>query len=322
MVDIFLKKHNGELIKNLKVSDLPDVLKKDKDLVWVDIESSDPKEIGQVLDVFEAHPLTIEDCTMSSVRPKIEKFSNYLFLILHAVNYEQERKKVRLLELDFCLGKNFLVTVHAKPIPSIIRNKDQAVKDHKNMNKGTDFLLYSLIDALVDRYLPLLTQLDRKLDQLEDELSEEPTQKILDQLYDLKKDVGYLRRTLGPQRDILKLISRGGYSLIKETHYHHFRDIYDNLVRLGDLIDTSRDAVADILDVHASVAFNRFNETIKVLTIIATIMMPLTLITGIYGMNFRHMPEIGSKFGYAGVWIAMLLITIGMLAFFKRRKWL
>ena len=322
MVEIFFKKHNGKLITDLTIKDIPDILKGKEGLLWVDIEINPDEKIEPLLETFGIHPLTIEDCTVPNVRPKLEQFEEYLFLVLHAVSYEQKEKKVRLSELDLCLGKNFLISVHGGAIPSVDLAKQRTRENLSNFNKGADFLLYSIIDALVDNYFPILGQLDRNFDQLEDEMSAEPTPKTLDHLYDLKKDVGYLRRTLGPQRDIVNLLARGHYALIKQTHYHHFRDIYDHLVRLSDLVDISRDAVADILDVYASVSFNRFNEITKVLTIIATIMMPLTLITGIYGMNFKYMPEIAHRYGYLFFWVLMLLVTLGMLTFFKRRKWL
>jgi len=323
MIEIFLKQHNGKVVTDLKVEDIPRALEQKPAMLWIDIGQSAPKKIESILNLFGIHPLTIEDCTIPNVRPKIEKFDEYLFLVLQAVNYQQKQRKVKLCELDLCVGKNFIITVHTDPIPSIQLNKDRIKKDPHHMDQGTDFLLYSIIDALVDNYFPVLSCLDKNLDQLEDQLSESATTETLDRFYDLKKDVGYLRRSLGPQRDIVSLLARGSYpSFIKQAHSHYFRDVYDHLVRMGDLVDTSRDAVSDILDVHASIAFNRFNETIKVLTIIATIMMPLTLITGIYGMNFKHMPEINSKFGYAGVWLVMLLVAFGMLMFIKRRKWM
>jgi len=187
---------------------------------------------------------------------------------------------------------------------------------------GADMLLYSILDSCVESYFPIVQKFDNFVDEVSDELFKEPTQETLKKIYHLKNEIMYLRRTLGPQADIISSVAHGDFELISPGSVTYFRNIYDNLVRLSDLIGTSRDVITGAMEAYTSLVSNRLNEVMKTLTIIATIMMPLTLVASIYGMNFKHMPELNSKFGYPTVIAIMITITVTMLFYFRRKKWL
>jgi len=225
-------------------------------------------------------------------------------------------------EMDFCLGKNFLVTSHNDIIPALAINKERLRKDSPIIKNGADFLLYALTDSLVDSYFPVIHDFDDSVDQMSDELFKDPTNNTLKKIYTLKNEIIHLRRTIGPQADVMSLLARGDYPQITPANSIYFRNIYDSLIRINDIVGTSRDIITGAMEAYVSVVSNRLNEIMKTLTVITTIMMPLTLIASIYGMNFKHMPELEHKFGYPSVILTMSLLTIGMLIYFKRRKWL
>ncbi len=324
MYETHCYKPSSGLRINLSASEIAEELLDDKSLVWVDFSDIDDNDIDLLTSIFNLHPLTIEDFIMPNARPKVEHFKDYLFLIMFSLesNNGQEKGKIRVAELDFCLGKNFLITFHDHSIGSLQICKERIKKQSPIIMHGSDMLLYSILDSCVDSYFPIITEFDNSVDRMSDELFREPSQKTLKQIYDLKNDVMYLRRSIGPQADVISLIVRGELAFINHPNIIYFRNIYDNLVRLNDLVGTSRDIITGAMEAYVSVVSNRLNEIMKTLTLITTIMMPLTLIASIYGMNFKHMPELESKYGYYTVIFVMFIITITMLIFFRRKKWL
>jgi len=212
--------------------------------------------------------------------------------------------------------------VHNDKIRSVTSNKEKVRKNSPVMENGAGFLLCSILDNMVDNYFPIINSFDDKVDDVSDELFRDPEKTTLNKIYNLKNDIMFLRRTVGPQLDTINMLLRGNYEFITASHIAYFRDVYDNLVRLNDIIGTSRDIITGALEAYTSVVSYKLNEIMKTLTVIATIMMPLTLIASIYGMNFRNMPEIASKYGYPAAMGLMLLIAIVMLCYFKRKKWL
>ena len=319
----FLFTKDKQLKTSLSVKEISDALKDKSCMIWVDFEKPDDIEIEMLLNVFNLHPLTIEDCIMPNARPKAEHFPDYLFVVLHAIGRHSQAEEIEMMELDIILGKNFIVTVHNAPIPSIEAAEEKVKKSSPIMTKGPDFLMHSISDSLVDNYFPMIDKLDNKIDLLEDRLFGDESEDVLQEIFHLKNEIMVLRRSVGPQRDVINRFTRSDFSpMIKATTSVYFRDVYDHLVRMNDLLDSCRDSLTGSIDIYVSNASNRMNHIVKTLTIITTIFMPLTLITGIYGMNFRYMPELETKFGYLGVWIAMAIISIFMLIVFKRRKWM
>lgn len=307
----------------LSPEQMREALKDEASLLWVDMQDIDDGDIDILTGVFNLHSLTIEDFIMANSRPKVENFNDYFFLIMFSMDsHDKARSRIKTAELDFCLGKNFLVTAHNNHITTLEANKDRIRKQSPTIKNGGGFLLYSIIDSLVDSYFPIIDDFDDMVDDMTDELFQDPSNDTLKKIFGLKNEIMYLRRTIGPQADIMSVISRGDFPHISQTNTVYFRNIYDNLVRLNDIVGTSRDIVTGAMEAYVSIVSNRLNEIMKTLTIIATIMMPLTLIASIYGMNFKYMPELSSKYGYPFVILIMFLSTMAMLYYFRRKRWI
>lgn len=315
------KNKEAEILKNPE--DISSYIDKKDVLVWVDIQKPTQKDLQLLEKYFAFHPLAIEDCMASIQRPKIDRYDNYLFIVLHAATLGAHKDKATSLELDSFVGQNYVVTVHLKTIPSVSSTWERCIKNSGIMTRGAAYLFYFLADALVDNYFPILEKLDKEIQKAEDAIFKNADSFALNRIFDLKENVLILRRILGPQRETMNFISRGGYDpIIPADLSIYFRDVSDLLARINDNLDTYRDMLASALDGYMSATSNKLNEIMKVLTIICTIMMPLTLITGIYGMNFRFMPEVQWRYGYFVIISIMALIAAGMLLFFKKKKWL
>jgi magnesium transporter len=230
--------------------------------------------------------------------------------------------KINMTEIDSCLGANFLVTFHGDQSNTIALCKERVKKQSPTIMHGADMLLYSILDACVDNYFPIVNEFDNAVDLMSDELFKSPSQHTLKKIYTLKNDIMSLRRTIGPQADVISLLSRGSFKSVVPANLIYFRNVYDNMVRFNDTVGAMRDIVSGAMEAYASIVSNRLNEIMKALTVIATIMMPLTLIASIYGMNFKHMPWLEHPFGFYTVIITMVVITLVMLIYFNRRKWL
>ncbi len=310
---------------SLSPEEISQELKDERSLVWVDLLDMDDNDVDLLTMVFNLHPLTVEDFIMPNARPKLEHLRDYLFMIMFSMEPEcngTSKGRCRTIELDCCLGKNFLITFHTQPIAPLSVCKERIRKQSPIIMHGADMLLYSVIDACVDAYMPIISDFDSLVDAMSDELFKDPDQETLHKIYTLKNDTMLLRRTIGPQADMLSLLARGDSEFISRSNTIYFRNICDNLLRLNDVVGTSRDVITGAMEAYVSIISNRLNEIMKTLTVIATIMMPLTLIASIYGMNFKHMPELEAKWGYPMVWLVMLVLGISMSVYFKRKKWL
>jgi len=324
MFESFIYSPEKGLQAQVSTAELTLALKEERSILWIDIFDIEDSDIDFLTSVFNLHPLTLEDFIMPNARPKIEKFRDYLFLVMFSLESLNGNGKgaIKTTELDFCLGKNFLITFHECPVNSLNLCKDRIRKQSPMMQHGADMLLYSILDSCVDSYLPVIGEFDNLVDAMTDELFKEPSNETLKKIYLLKNQILHLRRTIGPQADVISLLGRGDFEFVTPSTLIYFRNVYDNLVRLNDVVGTSRDIIAGAMEAYVSIVSNRLNEIMKTLTVIATIMMPLTFIASIYGMNFKFMPEINHPFGYPAVMAIMMVIAIIMLAYFKRKKWL
>ncbi len=323
MINVIIqeKDKNPEILTDLKGMSLY-IGKKDF-RIWVDIQKPTQEDMQFIEKNFSFHPLAIEDAMTTIQRPKIDRYDNYLFIVLHAALLAPRKDKATSLEVDSFIGENYVVTVHLKPIPSVSATWQRCIKHAGIMSQGAAYLFYFLADALVDNYFPILEKMGKEIQKAEDNVLKDTNSGTLNKIFDLKENVLILRRILGPQRETMNFIARGGYDpIIPKGLSIYFRDISDLLARINDTLDTYREALTSATTGYMSVTSNKLNEIMKVLTIIATIMMPLTLITGIYGMNFRFMPEIDWRYGYFATIALMLTIAGGMLLFFKKKKWL
>ena len=305
-------------------ADLPELLKDTSAVIWVDMEAPTEADERVLLDVFKFHPLTVEDCRENRHYPKIEEFEGYLYFIVHGVTADISPERFNTIELDGFLGRNYVITYHHEMFRSINNVKQLLRTTPVACQRGTAFLLHQILDQIVDFYSPVLDDFDDRIDKLEDDIFtlRRPNNMILSEIMDLKRSVLRLRRISGKQMDILHRMSRGEFALITEDMRPFYRDVYDHLVRVVDLAENYRDLISGSLEAYLSVVSNRLNEIMKVLTIFSAIMLPLTFIAGVYGMNFENMPELHSRYGYYAVWVIMLVVAVAMLLFFRARGWI
>ncbi len=253
--------------------------------VWVDLSSPTPEEARILSDVFKFHELAIEDALSEIHHPKVESYGNYLYLILHGIDFREAEHCFKTQDVDFFLGEQFLVTVHPGHSRTLGEMRDVCGRNHRALGEGPIALLHRIVDAMVDHYRPEIDKLNDRLDRLEDEIFENPNPLFAKQILDFKADVSSLRRVVLPQRDAVGRLARREFPIITEQLAYRFRDVQDQLVRLVDEAVFFQDRISSVLDAHLSLVSNRLNAVMKVLTIIATIFMPLTVLTGMWGMN-------------------------------------
>ncbi|HVF23352.1 MAG TPA: magnesium/cobalt transporter CorA [Pyrinomonadaceae bacterium] len=313
-----------KITEGVPVERLPELLQDQSAVIWVDMDSPTEADEQVLLNVFNFHPLTVEDCRENRHYPKVEEFPGYIYFIVHGVTSDTSPDRFNTIELDGFLGSNYVITYHHASFRSI-RNVKQLLRTSPvACQRGPAFLLHQILDQVVDYYSPVLDDFDDRIDQLEHEIFtlNRPNNAILAQIMDLKRSVLRLRRISTKQMDILLRMSRGEFELIPDEMRPFYRDVYDHLVRVVDLSESYRDLISGSLEAYLSVVSNRMNEIMKVLTIFSAIMLPLTFIAGVYGMNFDNMPELHSRYGYFGTLAVMGVVAVGMLIFFWRRGWL
>lgn len=289
-------------------------------LLWVDIEGPEDTEVELLLEVFDLHPLTVEDCIMPNVRPKLEEFERYLFAILHGLRHVDGHLKA--VELDICLGNNFLITVRSEPIRSVDDDCARVEKRSPIFKRGADFLFYAIADSLIDSYFPILEEVEGRVDKLETRLLSDSNQGTLRELLSIYNELMLLRRTLAPHREILSRLNRGDLPFIKPTNALYFRDIYDHLLRMSDLVDSCREVTTMSLEAYATIVSNRLNEIMKTMTAFATLSLPLIIVTGLFGMNFSEHPELGPRWLYHVLGVGFIGSIPVMVFFFRRYRWL
>lgn len=324
-MEIFLYKEGANQVEEgFSVDELPALLKNESNLIWVDMDAPSLADDQVLLDVFRFHPLTVEDCRANRHHPKVEEFPDYIYFILHAVRTDTSPERFNTVELDGYLGKNFVVTYHHEKFTAIDRVKQSVRVSPVTCQRGPAFLLHQVIDNIVDDYLPVMDDFDERVNTLEDNIfsMRRPNDRILEEILSLKRSLLRVKRISSKQLEVLYRMSHGQFKLISGPALPFFRDIFDHLVRVTDLAENYRDLISGSLEAYLSVVSNRLNQIMKVLTIFSAIMLPLTFIAGVYGMNFDYMPELHSRFGYYGVWIFMLVIAVGMLVLFWRRGWI
>lgn len=309
---------------DLAVSALRPALADPDGLLWVSLEQPTEDEYRTILaNLFHFHPLAIEDCqTKGYQTPKVDDYGTYIFIIALAIMNGQTREACRTEELDIFLGKNFVVSVfHADEMPPVSRLWQRLERDERLHNNGSDFLCHALLDYLVDDYLPHLDTLEDEIEGLEDRVLKNPEPAVLSKIIGIKHYIMTIRRVISPQREMINNLSRDEYPMIDRQSQIYFRDIYDHLVRIYDMIDVIRDMATSTLEVYLNATSVRLNEVMKALTIVSTIFLPLSFVAGIYGMNFTFMPELDWVYGYPLIWLIFILISVGMLTFFKKRGW-
>ena len=303
-----------------------EVFRRKEGLLWVDMESPTPEETNFLADGFGFHPVAVQACREVTSQPLVHGFDDYLFMVIHAVNIQTRGVEVDTLEVDIFWGKQFVLTYHQVPVPSIEEMRQVCDRDCSMvMSRGTDFLLHAIVDRIIDHFTPALDRIEYLLEELEIQIFRKPTDKLLHQLLDLKQAVLYLGRIASAQRDAVGRIVRGEPGRITKQAMAYWLEAYDHLLRMVYTIENQNDLITTAHETYMSVVTNRTNEAIKVLTFIATVFMPITFIAAIYGMNFKFMPEINwlpPWAGYPAVLVLMAVITAWMVWFFRRKKWI
>ena len=298
--------------------------KKTPTITWINIDGLHEVEIiKRIGEYFDLHSLVLEDIVNTNQRPKIEDFKNYIFLVLKMLNYDEGKKEIRAEQVSIIIGSNFIISFQEvqgdvfNAVRERIRNSIGKIR-----KMGADYLGYELLDAIVDNYFIILEKLGEDIEDIEDILVKDPNQETMHRIHYLKRETIFLRKSVWPLREVINTLEKEDTSLIKETTGIYLRDVYDHTIRIIETVETFRDLISGMLDIYLSSISNKMNNVMKVLTIIATIFIPLTFITGIYGMNFRYMPELGWRWSYPLVWAVMIFVAISMVLFFKNKKWL
>ena len=291
---------------------------------WINIDGVHQlKIIEDIGKRFNLHPLTLEDVMNTYQRPKVEDFGDYLYIVLKNLSHNNQNDAMEAEQISIVLGEDFVITFQEDKKDTFVHMRER-IKGGTNREKfmKTDFLAYSLIDVIVDNYFMVIEWFGEKIELLEEELVVRSTPKVMETIHRLKGSVFSLRKSVWPLREVINGLEREGPRLISESTRIYIRDIYDHTIQVIETIEIFRDMLYGMTDIYLSGISNRLNEVMKVLTIIATIFMPLTFIAGVYGMNFKFMPELGWHWGYPAIWLIMLTIGASMLIYFRRKKWL
>jgi magnesium transporter len=289
---------------------------------WIDLFQQSDEDLKLLREKFEFHPLALEDCAHFDQRPKLEEYGNYLFIVVHGFRAKNEKATiVEPLEVHAFLGPNYLVTIHADPVPELDLVWKRVAGDATLARRGADFIYYQLVDTIVDANFVMLDQISDTLDQIESDVLHHQERKHLAEIFEMKKTLVSMRRVLSPQRDVFGLLAKRGHPCITDRTSLYFRDVYDHLVRIYESIDTGRDLLGNALDAYLSMQAQRTNDIMKRLTLLSAVFLPLTFVTGFFGQNFEHLPFHNDALMWTMV-IACVVIPSAMVLWFYRSKWL
>lgn len=291
---------------------------------WLDLENPDDQKLRRLAHKIRLHPLTVEDARSFEQRPKFDDYEGYVFLVVYGVDPEASAGEPLLREVHLIISGDFVVTIHRHPLPAL---HDLRERYPKQPSRSEQFLVYKILDAVTSTFLPVLTRIDDEIDQIEQDVVEVPTQAILQRIFSLKRDLVAMRRVVSPERD---LFARDGDRIaelpgLEAGDRLYFRDVYDSLVRVAELVDSYRDLLSGATDLYLSTIANRQGEVNKQLTMIATVFLPLTFLTGFFGQNFAYLTDhiLNSALSFAVLGIGLLLAsTVGFIVFFRRKGWM
>lgn len=289
--------------------------------IWVDLEAASDDEARSILDgVFGFHPLAIEDCVTPSERPKVDEYDNYLFLVIHAVDYTRGSEEFRTTELNIFFGKDFVVTYHRDPLRSINATIDRVLKNAPAVARAPDRLTHTMLDFLFENYRPVMEELSAEISELETHVLQSKADDIQSTVLKLKEEVAILRRIIAPQRDVIARLARGEFKFVRPHLLPYYRDLLDQLVRISDQAEAYRDSLTNLLLVQLNLQQAQTNEVIKVLTVVTVVTLPAIMIASWYGMNLK-MPEFDWDWGYPIVIAVTVVVTALVGLYFRSRKW-
>ncbi|MDD2318893.1 MAG: magnesium/cobalt transporter CorA [Geobacteraceae bacterium] len=293
-------------------------------VTWLNINGlHDTELIKSVGSIFGLHALVLEDMVNTGQRPKMEDFDDYLFIVVKMMRYDEAAGIINNEQLSMVLGKSFLLTVQEQPGDVFEPVRERIRKQKGRIRKvGIDYLAYALLDTIVDNYIFIIERLGEQIEDIEDEILDNPNQDVLTRINAYKREMNYLRKSIRPARELILQLSKHDSDLVQEQTLPFLKDLLDLVTQAVEVIDTYRDMLSDHLDIYNTGVNNRLNEIMKILTIFSAIFIPLTFIAGIYGTNFKYLPELNYRYSYFALWGVMVVIALGMVRFFRRKKWL
>lgn len=302
----------------LKIAKIADLNKVKNKQLWIDITSITEEERYFIQKSFDLHPLTAEDLFNSNIRIKVEEFPSYLFCVFYGIKKE---KNIQMVELDFIIGDNFLITNHKNDIESYNLLKSNNEKLENIFKKGNEFLFHKLLDDEIDNYFPVLEKIDDQIENIEDAITKKVRPELMTRILNLKRQIVSIKKLALPQREKISFLTKGDNKFISKKAIPYFRDIYDHSIKVADSIDNFREAIGSTFDAYMSAVSNNMNEVMKTLSIIATIALPLGIISGIFGTNFDVLPGQHIPFGFWLMILLMLVFAGFMIRYFKRKGW-
>ncbi|MFH1429791.1 MAG: magnesium/cobalt transporter CorA, partial [Candidatus Margulisiibacteriota bacterium] len=291
-------------------------------VIWLNVDGlHDTSIIQQIGEKFNLHPLLLEDILNTDQRPKVDDYENYLYIVMKMLYLDQKKELVHE-HVSFILGHGYIISFQEQP-GDVFQGIRERIKHNKGRVRkaGADYLAYALIDAIVDNYFLILEHFSDKMESVDEELTNGNAPDVLKKIRELKRETMFMRRVAWPLREMVGSLAQRSSELITPATAPYIRDVYDHVIQVIESVETLREMVAGMMEIYNSNISNRMNEVMKVLTVIATLFIPLTFIAGIYGMNFKYMPELEWRWGYYSVWLVMIMVAITMLVYFKKKKW-
>jgi magnesium transporter len=293
-------------------------------ITWLNITGVHNEAIiHDIGETFNIHPLVLEDIANTTQRPKVEEYENYLFVIIKMVYFNEESHEVTIEQVSLIVGKNYVISMQEKE-GDVLEGLRYRIRSSKGKIRkfGSDYLMYGIIDAVVDNYFKVLEQIGEDIEGTESSLMQNDSKLVLNKIYQLKQELLFLRKSVWPMREVVSVLQRSEHSLMNKNTSLYLRDVYDHTIDVVETVETFRDMTSGMLDLYLSTVSNRMNEIMKVLTIFAAIFIPLTFFAGVYGMNFEIMPELKWRLAYPVWWIIIAGITVGMIIYFKKKRWI
>lgn len=319
---IVVDRETGKLEVGRDPKSIDELCANDRLVVWVDVLRPTEEDYALLANEFHFHPLAIEDCRHAHQRPKIDEYKGYYFMVLYEASIVGRHKSLELNELNLFLGPNYLVTIHRNPLRAVDTAARLWPEWEERVTAGAGLLAYLLIDAVIDEYMPLLDNMSDRIDDIEDAIFESFDPDAIREIFLIKKQLLYLRRTVVPLRDVFNTLLRREQPIFPREIHVYFQDVFDHVIRVADLIDTLREMLVSTMDAYLSLSGNRMNVVMKRLTSISTILMSMTLIAGIYGMNFEFMPELKWHYGYVGSLLSMAVVGVVIYFYLRYIDWL
>ncbi|HEX5637247.1 MAG TPA: magnesium/cobalt transporter CorA [Gammaproteobacteria bacterium] len=323
---ITLLSYNKEKFEELAVESISEIIqyRSSQAVTWVNVEGlSNVEVIESIGNLFDVHPLVLEDILNTHQRPKFEDYENYLYIVLKGLIPEQTSFAINSEQISILIFDNFVFTFKEK-VDDMFLPVIQRIKNGKGRFRslGADYMAHAILDIIVDQNFSIMDSLSETIDAIEEEILTNPTANSLKTMQSVKREIIYMRRYVSPLRELLAALMRSDSRLVQEHTLIYYRDVLDHVLRVSESLDSYRDILSNLLDVYNSSISNKMNEVMKVLTVFASIFIPLTFIVGIYGMNFEYMPELKWRWAYPALWISFVVITVSLLMYFRKKKWL